>query len=451
MKIKIKSTDCFRVILPENNDVTFDSLIDLNDQKSELTGLIKYINSDRSSSIPLYNKFFLIGPDGCGKKSLAIAFAKEINVPIVIVSIESMVGFSEDIIEKKLNKVYKVCNKLYKIFGNCVIYYDKFIYLNADSSKDASADRMCLSSLFINNIKQNDHIITFAGTPNSIFYTFVYEALEKKIVFLYPEVKIREALFKRFCEEHPIDDKIDYDSLARDIYDVTAGDIKKFVKLAYNYAINKGKTYISQSDIEEVIAKHFYGDKRKKPTDEERIATAYHEAGHAIAGYYSNIKDLNKVEIIHRDSSLGLTITRIDEDKFSMTAEEYENEIYFSLGGYAAEKLLLNTTTSGVSMDLYQATAVCYAMVNTYGMDDEIGPVSIFFDERVFFEELSKESEKVVQKRMKKYMEHTINLIKEHLDEVKALADALIENEVVMIDEMIKIIDEVKAKKKVNN
>lgn len=447
--MKIKTNECFRVILPNDNDVTFDSLIDLIDQKSELNGLIKYINSNKTTSVPLYNKFMLLGPDGCGKKSLAIAFAKEINTPIIIVSIESMIGNTEDILQKKLNAIYKACNKLYKAFGNCVIYYDKFIYLNADDSKDSPSDTIILSSIFANAIKKNSHIITFAGTQNSTFYKFLFEEglFEKKILFIYPEVKLREALFERFCSDHPVDENIDYDSLARDVYDVTAGDIKKFIKLAYSYAINSGKTYISQSDIEEVISKHFYGDKRKKPTEEERRATAYHEAGHAIAGYYSNVKDINKVDIIHRDGSLGLTITRIDEDKYSYTVQDLKNEIIFSLGGYAAEKLILGTTTTGVSQDLYQATVVCFSMIATYGMDDEVGPISISFSENLNLEKLSDQAELVMQKKMKEYMNETINLITEHIDEVKAISDALVEKEIIMIDEMIKIIDEVKTKK----
>ncbi len=445
-----KSNNYYRVILPKDNDVTFDSLIDLTEQKSELNGLVNYVNSNGSANIPLYSKFFLIGPTGCGKKSLAIAFAHEIQTPIVIVSIDTLIAQSEDTIEKILASIYKQCNKLYKKYYNCVIFFDKLQYMSIDTHEDKSFP---LISLLANEIKQNPHIITF-GSTNPLFkypaFLFSEDYLEKRIGFDYPELKVREDFFKHFLSNYSADDTIDFNSLAKDVYHVTGGDIKRIIQNTYNSNLNKDKSVITQTDIEEVITTMYYGDKKKKPTDDERKATAYHEAGHAIAGYYRDIKDLNKIDIIHRENSLGMNIVRFDEDKYSYTKKELEDDIIFCLGGYAAEFYLMQTTTSGVSMDLYQATSTCAIMVQEYGMDDEIGPVSIYHEENVLLTKLEEDSNYIIQKRMKEYLVDAKDLIRIHLDEVKALANALLEKEVIMIDEMIEIIEEVKNKKNNN-
>lgn len=441
-----KSNNYYRVILPNDNDVTFDSLIDLADQKSELNGLINYINSNGSVNIPLYSKFFLIGPEGCGKKSLAIAFAHEIESPIVIVSIDTLIAHTEDTIQRILALIYKKCNKLYKKYYNCVIYFDKLQYMSINSYEDKSFP---LISLIANEIKRNSNIITF-GSTNPLFkypaFIFSEDYLEKKIGFDYPELKVREELFKHFASIYSTDDNIDFNSLAKDVYEVTGGDIKKIMQNTYNHNLNKNKSIITQSDIEQIITTMYYGNEKKKPTEKERKATAYHEAGHAIAGYYSNIKDLNKIDIIHRENSLGMNILRIDEDKYSQTCKELENYIIFCLGGYASELLTLKTTTTGVRMDLYQATSTCALMIQSYGMNTEMGPVCILYDESVLLMKLDEDSNYIIKDKMKEYLEKTKKILEEHFDELMALSEALLEKEVIMIDEMVKIIEKVKNK-----
>ena len=186
------------------------------------------------------------------------------------------------------------------------------------------------------------------------------------------------------------------------------------------------------------------GEKKKKMTDKEKLSTAYHEAGHVIAGYFSNPNyQLSRVEISPRTSSLGLTATDIDERKFAYFKEDFENLILECLGGMAAEEVVYHSHTSGVIEDLSEATAIAVNMVRAYGMNDLIGPMQIA-PEITDSEHFKAIADTQVSENLKKLLNKTIRIISEHRAYLDALAKTLVEKEVILGNEIEEIFAKVK-------
>lgn len=186
------------------------------------------------------------------------------------------------------------------------------------------------------------------------------------------------------------------------------------------------------------------GEKREKMTDKEKLSTAYHEAGHVIAGYFSTPNyQLKRVEISPRASSLGLTATDIDEKKFSYFKEDFENLIVEYLGGLAAEEVIYGSHSSGVLADLAYATTAAANMVKAFGMCDVIGPMQVIPD--VTNSEATKAmADAQIAEILKKMKKKSIDVVSKHIPYLEALAKELVEKEVILGNEIEEIFTKVK-------
>jgi len=177
----------------------------------------------------------------------------------------------------------------------------------------------------------------------------------------------------------PLDDSADLRSIARGTPGFVGADLQNLVNEAALLAARRDAQFVQNGDFEEAKDKVLMGSARKSliMTDEDKRATAYHEAGHALVALLTPDADpVHKVTIIPRGMALGVTMTMPDEDRFNLTKEQMVAQIKHAMGGRAAEKLVLNYISTGASNDLKQATEMARNMVCLYGMNDRIGPVS---------------------------------------------------------------------------
>jgi len=225
-----------------------------------------------------------------------------------------------------------------------------------------------------------------------------------------------------------LDDTEDLHSIARGTPGFVGADLQNLVNEAALLAARRDAQFVQHLDFEEAKDKVLMGSERKSlvMTDEDKRATAYHEAGHALVALLTPAADpVHKVTIIPRGMSLGVTMTMPVEDRFNLTQEQMIAQIKHAMGGRAAEKLVLDYLSTGASNDLKQATEMAQNMISLYGMNDRIGPVSFgdgdhdVFLGRDFMQRSS-------------YSEHTARLIDE---EVMAMLTGLYDEAYQMLSD----------------
>ncbi len=241
---------------------------------------------------------------------------------------------------------------------------------------------------------------------------------DRRVVVPRPDLRGRLAILKIHTRRVPLDDSEDLRSIARGTPGFVGADLQNLVNEAALLAARRDAQFVQHRDFEEAKDKVLMGSERKSliMTDEDKRATAYHEAGHALVALLTPEADqVHKVTIIPRGMALGVTMTMPEEDRFNLTREQMVAQIKHAMGGRAAEKLVLDYLSTGASNDLKQATEMARNMICLYGMSDVIGPVSLGDGDHDVF--LGRD---FIQRS--NYSEYTARLVDQ---EVKAMLDDL--------------------------
>jgi cell division protease FtsH len=208
-----------------------------------------------------------------------------------------------------------------------------------------------------------------------------------------------------------------------------------------------GQELVTYDIIDEVAYSERLGEKKKKLSETEMRMTAYHEAGHLIAGYYGypNYK-VKKMEIAHRNGSLGITQEEVDEESYHVSREDVKGDIICFLGGRAAELYKFDTCGTGTESDLAGATGQAVSYVKYYGMDLEWGP--IYLDDDVLpSATLNDQADEKVKSLINECDRIASTLIRQHSDKLEAVAEALIQKEVLYKEEILAILNSGESKK----
>ena len=193
---------------------------------------------------------------------------------------------------------------------------------------------------------------------------------DRQVVVDLPDIQEREAILKIHCRKIKLEKDVDLKRLARGSAGTSGADIANIVNEAALFAARKNKTTVNMDDMEEARDKILLGVARKSRamTDEEKLATAYHEAGHALLHYYlKHLDPLHKVTIIPHGRALGLTVSLPERDPYTKKRSMLP-WIKVCMGGYVAEQMVYGETTTGTSNDIKQATDLARRMVNEWGM-----------------------------------------------------------------------------------
>jgi cell division protease FtsH len=260
-----------------------------------------------------------------------------------------------------------------------------------------------------------------------------------------PNHKGRLAIFKVHVREIPLADNVDLDRLASGTVGLTGADIRNLVNEATLWATRKGKDKVDVDDFEHARDRVLMGPKREEVlTGKEKKMTAIHEAGHALLAWIVPGADrVHKVTIIPRGRSLGVTQLLPEEDRLNISESELHGRLCFMLGGRAAEKLIFDEYSAGAENDLMQATRLARRMVTAWGMSQRLGPVAYRTSEEHPFlgkeiheqREFSEHSAQLIDEEVAKILhaaaERATELLSEHRQELKKLADALESQEVL--------------------
>ena len=431
--------------------IGFSDVAGAVEEKEDLSEIVEFLKDPKKfiklgARIP--KGVLLVGPPGTGKTLLARAVAGEANVPFFSISgsdfVELYVGVGAARVRELFNDAKK--NK------PCIIFIDEIDAVGrkrgAGMGGGHDEREQTLNQLLVemDGFGVNEGIIMIAATnrPDILDPALLRAGrFDRQVVVDRPDVLGREEILKVHSKKKPLAEDVDLKDVAKTTIGYTGADLENLMNEAAIFAAKRNKEKIDSKDISDANLKVMMGaEKRSKlVTDKEKKLTAYHEAGHALMSVLVDSEDkVERVSIIPRGRAGGFTMHRPQTDKDYNSKNEMLKNIIMLLGGRIAESIVLDDISTGASSDIKRATEVARSMVTRYGMSDNLGPVCYDDDEDVFIgrdyghsraysektaSEIDEEVKNIIDTQYKKGQK----LLKENLQILHDVAEALLERE----------------------
>lgn len=434
--------------------VTLDSVAGLDEEKAEIQEVIDFIkNPDKylalGAKIP--RGILLDGSPGTGKTLIARAVAGEAGVPFYYISGSAFVEKYVGVGASRIRALFETARKN----APAIIFIDEIDAVGArrdDGSGSAEHDQTLEQLLTeLDGFRDRSDII-FMGATNRA--SSLDPALlrpgrfDRRIYIPLPDINGREAILNIHGKNKPLDETVSFRKIAYNTAGFSGAELENLLNEAALIAARKNCKAISAEHIDEAMMKVTIGVKKsgKIMSEKERRLTAVHEAGHAIVGIFlpsqSNVKE---VSIVPRGSAGGYTLHERIEDKNYYQKTELKERLTSLLGGRAAEALVLGDISTGASNDLEVATDLALQMIARYGMDQDIGPISLagFKSSNVqaFGNSTLQKVGNKVPEMLKNAETEATDLLKTHRALFDELVELLLEKEVVSGEELTKMLE----------
>jgi len=443
-----------RMVKEDEKKITFADVAGLDEEKEELSEIVDFLKNPAKfvklgARIP--KGVLLVGPPGTGKTYISKAVSGEAGVPFFSISGSDFVEMFVGVGASRVRDLFDQAKKN----SPCIIFIDEIDAVGrrrgAGLGGGNDEREQTLNQLLVemDGFSGNEGIIIIAATnrPDILDPALMRPGrFDRQVHVGLPDVKAREEILKVHIRKKPLADDVDLEIVAKRTPGFTPADLENAMNEAALLTARKDQTVISMDIIEEAITKVIAGpEKRSKVISEnEKKLTAYHEAGHAVVARLSSTKDpVHMITIIPRGGAGGFTMYLPEEDKSYRSKSDMEEYIVRLLGGRVAEKLALDDISTGASNDIERATKIARAMVVTYGMSDELGPMSYGTSEdEVFlgrdFNKIRNYSEDVAAKidnEMRRIIDKAYNktekLLSENIEKLHSVAQALLQKETI--------------------
>jgi cell division protease FtsH len=400
----------------------------------------------------------LVGPPGTGKTLLAKAVAGESGVSFFHTSGSDFVEMFVGMGAARVRDLFEQARK----HAPCILFIDELDAVGRTrggglgGGNDEREQTLNQILVEMDGFGTTTGVIVMAATnrPDVLDPALLRPGrFDRQVVVDLPDIQEREAILKIHCRKIKLEKDVDLKRLARGSAGTSGADLANLVNEAALFAARKNKTTVNMDDMEEARDKILLGVARKSRamTDEEKLATAYHEAGHALLHYYlKHLDPLHKVTIIPHGRALGLTVSLPERDPYTKTRSMLHDWIKVCMGGYVAEQMVYGETTTGTSNDIKQATDLARRMVTEWGMSglgfvnlaDESEPLFLgreITQHKDYSEETAKRIDQEIHKILDAAMEETRKLLTAHRQQLDALTNELVEKE-TLDDAQIRIL-----------
>ncbi len=429
-------------------NINFGDVAGLDEAKVEVMEIVDFLKTPKKytalgGKIP--KGALLIGPPGTGKTLLAKAMAGEAQVPFFSLSGSDFVEMFVGVGASRVRDLFKQAREK----APCIIFIDEIDAIgrargkNMMMSNDERENTLNQLLVEMDGFGTDLGIIILAATnrPDVLDNALLRPGrFDRQITIDRPDLVGREAIFKVHLLPIKISQTLDVHKLAEQTPGFAGADIANVCNEAALIAARKNKDAVDMSDFQDAIDRVIGGLEKKNKIilPEEKEIIAYHEAGHAICGWFlEHAYPLLKVTIVPRGTAALGYAQYTPREQYLYNTDQLLDQICMTLGGRAAETIFFGKISTGASNDLQQITKMAYAMVTVYGMNDKVGNVS-YHDpqqENTFTKPFSEETGKMIDEEVRKLIdqafERTKKLLNERKNEVEILAKELLKKEVL--------------------
>ena len=441
--------------------ITFDNVAGLDEAKEEVAEIVEFLKNP-SKFTKLGGKIpkgaLLVGPPGTGKTLLAKAVAGEAAVPFFSLSGSDFVEMFVGVGAARVRDLFKQAKEK----APCIIFIDEIDAIGRSRGKGqmpGSNDERenTLNSLLVemDGFATDSGVIILAATnrPDVLDNALLRPGrFDRQISIDKPDIVGREAIFKVHLGPIKMAKDIDAKKLAAQTPGFAGAEIANVCNEAALIAARRDKKAVDMQDFQDAIDRVIGGLEKKNKiiSPEEKEIVAYHEAGHAVSGWFLEHADpLVKVSIVPRGvAALGYA-QYLPKEQFLYQTEQLMDEMCMTLGGRAAEEIIFGKISTGALSDLERVTKVAYSIVTVYGMNDKIGNIS-FYDSKQndysFNKPYSDATAKVIDEEVKKIIDEaysrTKQLLTDKKHELETVAKELLEKEIIFQSDLEELIGE---------
>ena len=452
-----------RMLTEERKKVTFSDVAGIEEAKEEVLEIIEFLKDPRKfqklgGRIP--KGVLIVGPPGTGKTLLAKAIAGEAGVPFFSISGSDFVEMFVGVGASRVRDLFEQGKK----HAPCIIFIDEIDAVGrlrgAGLGGGHDEREQTLNQLLVemDGFDTTEGVILIAATnrPDVLDPALLRPGrFDRQVVVNRPDLRGRSEILKVHTKKVPLASDVELEKIARGTPGFSGADLENLVNEAALWAARQNKKEVELIDFEMAKDKVLMGAERKSMilSDEEKRITAYHEAGHALmAKLLPGTDPVHKVTIIPRGRALGVTMQLPTDDRHNYSKDFLYNNLAILMGGRVAEELVLHRVTTGAGNDLERATDLARKMVCEWGMSEKLGPLTfgrkeeeIFLGREIatkrdFSEQVALEIDHEIKRLVTENYERAKRVLTENMVSLKALAEALLEKEVLDAPEIDQIL-----------
>ena len=449
------------------NKVTFEDVAGIDESKEELEEIIDFLKDPQKftklgARIP--KGVLLAGSPGTGKTLLAKAIAGEADVPFFTISgsdfVEMFVGVGASRVRDLFNQGKKN--------APCIIFIDEIDavgrHRGAGLGGGHDEREQTLNQLLVemDGFEENEGVIIVAATnrPDVLDPALLRPGrFDRQVIVPIPDVLGRQKILEIYAKKTKMRSDVDMAIVARGTPGFTGADLENLVNEAALMAARGGAKKIDKDMIDKAKDKIMMGSERRSMiiTEKEKEVTAYHEAGHAlVARLLPDTDPIHKVSIIPRGRALGVTMQLPTDERYTHSKTFLEHTLCILFGGRVAEKLIFDEITTGAGNDIERASDMARKMVCEWGMSDTLGPLTfgkkeeqIFLGREIsqhrdFSEDTARKIDDEVHTIILAANERVTKILGDNIDILKRMAEELLEQETIVLDDIEDILDELR-------
>lgn len=444
------------------NTVKFADVAGCDEAKEEVQEIVDYLKApDRYQSLGgrVPRGILLAGSPGTGKTLLAKAIAGEAGVPFFSISGSDFVEMFVGVGASRVRDMFEQAKKN----APCIIFIDEIDAVGRQRGAGLGGGNdereQTLNQLLVemDGFESNQTVIVIAATNRPDVLDPALQRpgrFDRQVVVPLPDIRGREAILNVHAKKVPLDESVNLVDLARGTPGFSGADLANLVNEAALFAGRRNKVKVDQSDFEDAKDKIYMGPERRSMVmhEDEKRATAYHEAGHAIVAESLPFTDpVHKVTIMPRGRALGLTWQLPERDRISMYKDQMLSQLSILFGGRIAEDIYVGRISTGASNDFERATQIAREMVTRFGMSEKMGVMVYAENEGEVFlgrsvtrsQHISEKTQQEVDAEVRRILDEqyavAYKILSENRDKMETMCKALMEWETIDRDQVLEI------------